>query len=349
MATGDSKGSSLIPVLKTKFASYFQQIGIISNDVNSIQYIQTLHRLDLLHSMGLVPDGIDPLTHRHQFPDLTLLEIGSGQGDTTAVLAALTGPGGKIIAVDSSSPDYGAPQTLGEATSVLQSLPEIGSKIDFHFNVNLAQDTSILSKYTHIDGIIISHAMFYFSSINTLEQILRNITERFQIKSIFLAEWDHTLIPYQKSASTGSPSPSILHFLAVSILSKYSLLHSLNTKQNVNTVYTRNLVIDVLSQFSHNKCTNAQIQINTTVSNPLLHDGKWEVQYLLSKDLNESQVLTRDQLHYLAHEVDSLRQLYLASNKQVAPLDVFVIVATLNYDSNACNGIDSSSVDLEHA
>ncbi|MBQ8508498.1 MAG: hypothetical protein IJ493_01165 [Clostridia bacterium] len=48
-------------------------------------------------------------------PRPRILEIGYGQGDTTAALAAIVGEGGFVHAVDIASPDYGSPETLGQA------------------------------------------------------------------------------------------------------------------------------------------------------------------------------------------------------------------------------------------
>ncbi|MBB2480858.1 hypothetical protein H5P36_11700 [Bacillus sp. APMAM] len=47
---------------------------------------------------------------------MRILEIGCGQGDTTAALADAVGVNGNVVAMDVASPDCGAPLTLGQAT-----------------------------------------------------------------------------------------------------------------------------------------------------------------------------------------------------------------------------------------
>jgi len=78
----------------------------------SVSLPQINHRASLLSCWTIAPGS-------------RILEIGCGQGDTTAVLAALVGPAGRIIALDPADPSYGSPLTLGEAQgSVLAS--EVG-------------------------------------------------------------------------------------------------------------------------------------------------------------------------------------------------------------------------------
>ncbi len=52
-----------------------------------------------------------------------VLEIGCGQGDTTAVLADAVGSAGRVIAVDIADPSYGAPVTIGESARHLSDGP----------------------------------------------------------------------------------------------------------------------------------------------------------------------------------------------------------------------------------
>ncbi|MEW8988050.1 MAG: methyltransferase domain-containing protein [Bacillus sp. (in: firmicutes)] len=72
-----------------------------------IQKIQTEHRLKLVEFWG-IKEGE------------RVLEIGCGQGDTTAVLAYMVGEKGQVHGVDLASPNYGAPITLGDSMKHLQ-------------------------------------------------------------------------------------------------------------------------------------------------------------------------------------------------------------------------------------
>lgn len=70
-------------------------------DNAAIQYIQTEHRLKLGLFWGIKEGS-------------RVLEIGCGQGDTTAVLAHLVGENGYVHGVDIAPEDYGAPLTVGK-------------------------------------------------------------------------------------------------------------------------------------------------------------------------------------------------------------------------------------------
>ncbi|WP_252989614.1 class I SAM-dependent methyltransferase, partial [Listeria monocytogenes] len=59
-----------------------------------------------------------------------LLEVGCGQGDTTAVLANAVGASGFIQGIDIAPRTYGAPFTIGDATDQLQK-SKLGAQIDF--------------------------------------------------------------------------------------------------------------------------------------------------------------------------------------------------------------------------
>ena len=61
-----------------------------------IQLQSTEHRIAIISDwIPLIPEGAK------------VLELGCGQGDTTAVLAALVGEAGKVTGVDPASLDYG--------------------------------------------------------------------------------------------------------------------------------------------------------------------------------------------------------------------------------------------------
>lgn len=64
-----------------------------------IQLSQTRHRAALVASWHITPGS-------------TVLELGCGQGDMTAVLAEAVGPNGRVVAIDVADPSYGTPVTL---------------------------------------------------------------------------------------------------------------------------------------------------------------------------------------------------------------------------------------------
>jgi SAM-dependent methyltransferase len=87
------------------------------------QRTQTAHRAALVAAMT-VPTGA------------SVLELGCGQGDLTAVLAEAVGPGGRVVAVDIADPSYGAPVTLGRSAEHLKA-SRLGARIDFRFGVDV--------------------------------------------------------------------------------------------------------------------------------------------------------------------------------------------------------------------
>jgi ubiquinone/menaquinone biosynthesis C-methylase UbiE len=72
----------------------------INGDNSNIQRVQTEHRVKLAQFWGIKEGS-------------RVLEIGCGQGDTTAVLSHLVGETGFVHGVDIASPDYGSHITLG--------------------------------------------------------------------------------------------------------------------------------------------------------------------------------------------------------------------------------------------
>ena len=71
----------------------------------SVQYAQTLHRLELLQHWN-IPTGSK------------VLELGCGQGDCTTVLAHAVGDQGRVVAVDPAELDYGASFSLSTPPSI---------------------------------------------------------------------------------------------------------------------------------------------------------------------------------------------------------------------------------------
>ena len=71
----------------------------------SVQYSQTLHRLELLRRWN-IPTGSK------------VLELGCGQGDCTTVLAHAVGEQGRVVAIDPAESDYGASLSLSLLPSI---------------------------------------------------------------------------------------------------------------------------------------------------------------------------------------------------------------------------------------
>jgi SAM-dependent methyltransferase len=175
-----------------------------------IQEVQTNHRLKLIKKWRIEPGQ-------------KILEIGSGQGDMTAVLAYTVGGNGHITAIDIAPPEYGAPSTLGECMANLKATP-LGNIIDPYFSINLLEDSSILNG-KFFDAVVFAHCSWYFNSISEFTKLLEIIKRH--TKKILYAEWDLFIrIPEQTD-----------HFLAVmiqGILSTFQESRMLNIQTLIN-------------------------------------------------------------------------------------------------------------------
>ncbi|WP_255452420.1 methyltransferase domain-containing protein [Sporosarcina sp. ANT_H38] len=179
-----------------------------SND--DIQRIQTEHRLKLVEFWGIEEGS-------------SVLEIGCGQGDTTAVLAYSVGEEGFIHGIDIASPDYGAPITVGDSARYLQQ-SKLGKQIKMEFNVDvLSAEIDFLEN--SFDYIVFSHCSWYLKSFEELEGILKRVKK--WGKTLCFAEWDSRIQMIEQYS----------HFLAVLIQSQYECFKE-SSLSNVRTLFT---------------------------------------------------------------------------------------------------------------
>lgn len=139
------------------------------------QLSQTRHRAALVASWHIAPGS-------------TILELGCGQGDMTAVLAEAVGPEGRVVAVDVAEPSYGAPVTLGESAARLAAGP-LGPRIDFRFATDVL-DTSTDFPENTFDHVVLAHCSWYFASHEQLRDTLARI--RPWARRLWFTEWDLT-------------------------------------------------------------------------------------------------------------------------------------------------------------
>ncbi len=213
-----------------------------------IQEKQTAHRMQLAEAFNIQPGD-------------RILEIGSGQGDTTVVLADAVGASGHVHAVDIASSDYGAPMTLKEATDVIAA-SEIGDRITFSFETNVL-DPDFDGTY---DAVILSHSLFYFSSIKDLVAIFKKA--RKLADKICIADWDLEVKNYRQTA----------HAQAILMQALYAQFHE--TDANIRTIITKELMRDLLIQ------TKWDVREPVTISAAELDDASWEVD--LAKEIDST-------------------------------------------------------------
>jgi SAM-dependent methyltransferase len=114
-----------------------------------------------------------------------ILEIGCGHGETTVTLATVAGPSGRVVAVDSSPPEYGKPP-LQQAHAFIKSQP-IGQRIDFLTSTNVLRGAADFAP-GEFDLAILSHSPWYMASLNQLRSFF--VRCRAWAQRLGYAEWD---------------------------------------------------------------------------------------------------------------------------------------------------------------
>ncbi|PRY35157.1 class I SAM-dependent methyltransferase [Umezawaea tangerina] len=137
------------------------------------QRAQTRYRMGLVDTWA-IPEGA------------SVLEIGCGQGDMTAVLAEAVGPTGRVVALDNADPSYGSPVSIGESMDHLKASP-LGDRVDARFLADVL-DESLDFPADSFDFVVMSHCSWYFESVEGFEAVLRRI--RPWALRLCFAEWD---------------------------------------------------------------------------------------------------------------------------------------------------------------
>lgn len=220
----------------------------LTGSLSETQTIQTQHRIHLAEYWGIQAGE-------------SILEIGCGQGDTTAVLAYCVGEKGKVHAIDIASPDYGAPETLGQAMAKLKQ-SAVGKQITVDFNTDILSADIDFPENT-FDTIVFSHSSWYLTS----QDVLLEMFTKFHKwgKRIVFAEWDTRI----------TDSHQVPHFLASLIQAQYESFKETN-EGNIRTLITPEDSKNLAEQAGW-KITN-----ETIISSKDLQDGSWEVDMTLS-------------------------------------------------------------------
>lgn len=264
----------------------------IAGGDSSIQKIQTAHRLKLAQFWGIKEGD-------------KILEIGCGQGDTTAVLAQLAGETGFVHGIDIASADYGMPITLGDAIGVLQQ-SRLGGRIHVDFETDiLSPDIAFPQK--HFDVIVLSHSSWYMQSAKELRAILEKL-KTWGHKLCF-AEWDMRVSRIEQYP----------HFLAVLIQAQYEAFKE-TSDSNIRTLFTADNLRKIAQQATW------RLTAEQSIYSPDMQDGKWEVQQLLAdyetKSFHGMPVKMKELLN---SEISLLENALTAG--PVKPLSVFAFTA----------------------
>ncbi|MFJ1654455.1 class I SAM-dependent methyltransferase [Streptomyces sp. NPDC088337] len=208
-----------------------------------VQLSQTRHRAALVAGWRIPPGS-------------TVLELGCGQGDMTAVLAEAVGPEGRVVAVDVAEPSYGAPVTLGESAARLTAGP-LGPRIDFRFGTDVL-DPSVGFPEGAFDHVVLAHCSWYFASLGQLRDTLVRV--RPWARRLWFTEWDMT------PASDGQ----LAHLLAVLIQGQIEAGGS-RGEGNVRTPFSREALLRLLPEAGWTADGSGPVDTGE------LQDGDWEV------------------------------------------------------------------------
>ncbi|MDQ0271652.1 class I SAM-dependent methyltransferase [Cytobacillus purgationiresistens] len=259
-----------------------------------VQRVQTAHRLKLAEFWNIKEGD-------------KILEIGCGQGDTTAVLAFLVGEMGLVHGVDIASPSYGSPLTLGESMEyLLQS--RLGNQIHIDFCMDILSEKVDFMEKT-FDHIVFSHCSWYLNSIDEFAAVMNKV--RKWGKNLCFAEWDTRI-------STVEQYP---HLLSVLIQAQYeSFKHE--TDSNIRTLFTPYDIQSVV------KDAGWEITKEHIIFSPDLQDAKWEVNKLATDLIDELDRIEDmpDKLRLLIHSQMSILEDFRVTN-EITPLSVYAFTA----------------------
>ncbi|WFR61450.1 class I SAM-dependent methyltransferase [Paenibacillus amylolyticus] len=262
-------------------------------DNAAIQYIQTEHRMKLGHFWGIQEGS-------------RVLEIGCGQGDTTAVLAHLVGEQGYVHGVDIAPEDYGTPLTVGEAAAKLQRSP-LGDRIRMDYHFDILSDQAQFAE-NEFDVIVLSHCSWYLKSFDELARILRKV--RRWGHQLCFAEWDARVTDVSQ----------LSHWLSVLIQSQVECYKE-NSFSNVRTLFTP----EDIQELVH--AAGWRIKEEASIHSPELQDGRWETKMTLAEAPEELERLPiPDKVKTLLLSELKLLRTHQASGLE-SPMGTYAIVA----------------------
>ncbi|RYG38871.1 class I SAM-dependent methyltransferase [bacterium] len=235
-------------------------------------------------------------------PGSRVLEIGCGQGDTTAVLAHAVGENGRVTATDIASPTYGSPVSLGDSAAHLQASP-LGERIDFRFGFDLL-DPSMEFSDDAFDTVVMSHCSWYFPSAEVLLRTLARV--RPWAKRLCFSEWKLEPDSWDQTS----------HMLAAIIQGQLRALDP-NTLANIRTPLSKDRLKQILSE------AGWALVDDKAIDSSGLDDAEWEIAAALDADLSPLPVSLRETVK---SQIDVLRGLSARTVKR--SLSSYSLVAT---------------------
>ncbi|QKW25386.1 class I SAM-dependent methyltransferase [Streptomyces seoulensis] len=251
------------------------------------QLTQTRHRAALVAGWRIAPGS-------------TVLELGCGQGDMTAVLAEAVGPRGRVTAVDVADPSYGAPVTLGESAARLSAGP-LGPRLDFRFGTDVL-DPSVDFPEGAFDHVVLAHCSWYFASLGQLRDTLARV--RPWARRLWFTEWD----------LTPTSDDQLAHLLAVLVQGQIEAAGS-RGDGNVRTPFSRDQLLRLLPE------TGWTADGGGPVDTEGLQDGDWEVAACLrlADTADRMAALPEPVRQLVVSQTDTLRSLAAPRGNRALP------------------------------
>lgn len=221
-----------------------------------------------------------------------ILEIGCGQGETTAALAYTVGEYGFVYGVDVAGENYGEPETLGKARERLMS-SQLGERINMDFGVNILSDSFNFEDNT-FDYIILSHCIWYLSSYEELYKLLFKV--RPWGRKLCIAEWNPCI-------TNLSQQP---HFMAANIQAICESYH-ISERFNIRTMFYPHEIDNSVGAAGWDivDCEN--------IISPDVQDAFWEIDIV--KDVYPQKIYT------LKNMPPKLKKLLLSQIYQLSSCD----------------------------
>ena len=233
-----------------------------------------------------------------------ILEVGCGQGETTAALAYAVGENGFVYAVDLANENYGSPENLGTARERLMS-SHFGDRINIDLGVNVLSP-SFDFEPNSFGYVVLSHCLWYLSSQEEPRDILFKV--RKWAPRICIAEWDPRVTSYGQYH----------HFMAANIQAICESYH-VPDHFNIKTMFYPHEIENALCS------TGWDITAADSIDAYDVHDAMWEIDIV--KDMFPQKIsAVKDMPPKLKRLL--LSQIYSLGEPEAAePLSVYVVTA----------------------
>lgn len=292
-------------------ADYFYSLSsngdIVLLDIESVAKCIAMYNINPPERIGITKFKSMFVDRWGIFEGATVLEVGCGQGDTTAVLAEAVGVDGHIIATDPANPNYGSPITIGEAANFLSN-SRLGSRISFHFNSNIC-DPQFFLTHELFDFVVLAHCSYYFDSRENLLNTF--VSAKKWAKTLCFSEWD----------VVASNMQQISHLLAIFIQGQVEAF-KLESTANIRSPFSKQEVESLLDKSGwiitdDFKIDSLQMQEYVT----------WEVAICLERLLEETNQLKIPKKLYdtIRWQIDALAR--YNETYPVEPLPSYSIIA----------------------